>query len=70
MISISYLFEELSDEELDNHINDFMGNLGKSLKKHKEENQSEGEKLKDKTDNENSLIKKFPWLNKNKESRI
>jgi len=66
MISVSYLFEELSEEELDNHIKDFMGNLGKKLREHEEENKSVGEKLKEKIDRE----KDFPWMNKKKEITI
>ncbi len=62
---ISMVAEQITDEE----INEFMGNLGKSLKKNKEENQSEGEKLKDKIDQEKPF-KNFPWQDKNKQTQV
>ena len=59
MISVSCLFEQITSDEID----EYMKNLFRGLKKHEEDNKSEGEKLKDKIDQENDLEKRFPWTN-------
>jgi hypothetical protein len=78
MISVSYLFEELSDQEIDEDIKRFMGKIGESLKKNHEQNSEldnkqnlDAEKLKDKIfkDRLQDMLeqgKKPVWLLKNR----